>query len=167
MFWYFMHIFSIRKQVLTSHAVKTICMKCQSMFSGENKVRKNILKCRLLDFFTYCPFDISWKDVFCLTFYFKWKYFILIDHILSETICLLCFCALFSNIYTKIKVTAKSLSDLCNVYSSDFLEFLSKRLFFTFLCWIWIIDVLQQYCENFRKIEQVELVENLAPLPTL
>ena len=27
--------------------------------------------------------------------------------------------------------------------------------------------VLQQYCENFRKIEQVEVVENLAPLPTL
>ena len=26
-----------------------------------------------------------------------------------------------------------------------------------------IIDVLQQYCENFRKIEQVELVKNLAP----
>ena len=26
-----------------------------------------------------------------------------------------------------------------------------------------IIDVLQLYCENFRKIEQVELVENLAP----
>ena len=65
----------------------------------------------------YCPFDISWKDVFCLAFYFKWKYFVLVDHILSETICLLCFCVLFSNIYTKIKVTAKSCSDLCNFYS--------------------------------------------------
>ena len=21
----------------------------------------------------YCPFDISWKDLFCLAFYFKWK----------------------------------------------------------------------------------------------
>ena len=55
----------------------------------------------------YCPFDISWKDVFCIAFYFKWKYFVLADHILSETICLLCFYVLFSNIYTKIKVTAK------------------------------------------------------------
>ena len=30
---------------------------------------------------TYCPFDISRKDVFCLAFYFEWKYFVLIDHI--------------------------------------------------------------------------------------
>ena len=28
-------------------------------------------------------------------------------------------------------------------------------------CWNQIIDVLQQYCENFRTIAQVELVENL------
>ena len=112
----------------------------------------------------YCPIDISWKDVFCLAFYFKWKYFVLIDHILSETICLLCFCDLFSNIYTKIKVTAKNWSDLFNFYSKAiFLDFLSNKIFFTFLCWIWIIDVLQQNGENFRKIEQVELVENLAP----
>ena len=27
----------------------------------------------------------------------------------------------------------------------------------------WIIDVSQQYCENFRKIEQAECVENLPP----
>ena len=112
----------------------------------------------------YCPFDISWKDIFCLVFYFKWKSFVLTDHILSETICLFYFCVLFSNIYTKIKFTAKSWSDLWNFYSKViFLEILSKKIFFTFLCWIWIIDVSQQYCENFRKIEQVELVENLAP----
>ena len=73
------------------------------------------------------------KTCFCLTFYFKWKYFVLIDHILSETICPLCFCVLFSNIYTKIKVTAKSWSDLCNFYSKViFLEFLSKKIFFLF-----------------------------------
>ena len=114
--------------------------------------------------FIYCPFDISWKDVFFLAFYFKWKYFVLIHRILSETICLLCFCDLFSNIYTKIKVTAKSWSDLCGFYSKViFFEFLSKKIFFSVLCWIWIIDAFQQYCENFRKIEQVELVENLAP----
>ena len=55
----------------------------------------------------YCPFDISWKDVFCLAFYFKWKYFVLIDHILSENICLFCFCVLFSNIYTKMNLRPK------------------------------------------------------------
>ena len=65
----------------------------------------------------YCPFDISRKDVFCLAFYFEWKYFVLIVHILSETICLFYFCVLFSNIYSKIKFTARSWSDLCNFYS--------------------------------------------------
>ena len=35
---------------------------------------------------TYSPFDNTRKDVFCLAFYFKLKYFVLIDHILSETI---------------------------------------------------------------------------------
>ena len=66
---------------------------------------------------SYCPFDISWKDVFCLAFYFKWKLFVLTDHILSETICLSYFSILFSNIYTKSKFTAKCWSDLCNFYS--------------------------------------------------
>ena len=27
-----------------------------------------------------------------------------------------------------------------------------------------MIDVSEQYCENFRKIEQTELVENLPPM---
>ena len=31
--------------------------------------------------FLYCPFDITWKVVFRLAFYFKRKYFVLIDHI--------------------------------------------------------------------------------------
>ena len=81
----------------------------------------------------YCPFDISWKDGFYLAFYFKWKYFVLIDHIWSETICLLCFCVLFSNIYTKIKVTAKSWSDLCNFYSKViFRNFCLRKYFLLF-----------------------------------
>ena len=81
---------------------------------------------------SYCPLDISWKDVFCLAFYFKWKYFVLVDHILSETICLLCFCVLFSNIYTKNKVSAKSWSDLCNFYSKVifFLNFFLENSFY-------------------------------------
>ena len=29
----------------------------------------------------YCHFNITWKDVFCLAFYFKWKYFVLIVYI--------------------------------------------------------------------------------------
>ena len=81
----------------------------------------------------YCPFDITQKDVFCLAFYFKWKYFVLIDHILSETICLFCFCALFSNIYPKIKFMAKNWSDLRNFYSKMiFLNFCLGKYFALF-----------------------------------
>ena len=85
-------------------------------------------------------------------------------HVSSETIRLLCFCVLFSNIYPKIKFTAKNWSDLHvrNFYSKvTFWNFCLRKYFFTFL--YWIIDVLQQYCENFRKTEQAELVENLSP----
>ena len=65
----------------------------------------------------YCPFDISRKDILCLAFYLKWNCSVLIDHILSETICLFCFCVLFSNMYSRINFIAKNWSDLCNFYS--------------------------------------------------
>ena len=80
----------------------------------------------------YSPFDIYWKDVLCLAFYFKWKYFVLVDvHILSETIYLLCFCVLFSNIYAKINVTAKSWADLCNFCSKEiFWNFVWENIFY-------------------------------------
>ena len=54
----------------------------------------------------------------------------MVDHILTETICLLCFCVLFLNIYTKIKVMAKSWSDLCNFYSKVILGIFVYFLFF-------------------------------------
>ena len=40
-----------------------------------------------------------------------------------------------------------------------FLEFLSKKIFFIFLCRISIIDASQQYCENFRKIYKMNLLQ--------
>ena len=67
--------------------------------------------------FALLSFRHHLKRCFCLAFYFKGKYFVLIGHILSETICLFCFCVLFSKIYPKIKFTAKHLSDLCTFYS--------------------------------------------------
>ena len=114
--------------------------------------------------FNYCPFNITLEDVFCLEFYFKWKHFVLINHILSETTWIFCFCVLFSNIYPKIKFMAKNWPDLCNFYSKRiFWNFWLRKFFFTFLCWMSVTDVSQQCCENFRKIEQAELVENLPP----
>ena len=84
----------------------------------------------------YCPFDIARKNIFCFAFYFKWKYFVLIDHILSETIYLLCFCVLFSNMYPKIEFTAKNWSDLhvCNFYSKKifFFHFYLRKYFLLF-----------------------------------
>ena len=51
--------------------------------------------------------------IFCLEFYFKQKYLVLIDNTLSETICILCFCVLFSNLYPNIKFTAENCRLLC------------------------------------------------------
>ena len=64
-------------------------MKCQSLFSWKNK--KKVINLSSVEY-AYCPFDISRKDVFCLAFYLKWKYFVLIDYILWETIWLFSFC---------------------------------------------------------------------------
>ena len=76
--------------------------------------------------------EITRKDVFCLAFYFKWKYFVLIDYILSEIICLFCLCVLFSNTYPKIKFTIKNWHGLCNFYSKVFFFFFFFFFFFVF-----------------------------------
>ena len=39
-----------------------------------------------------------------------------------------------------------------------------KKIVFTFLCWLLIINVSWQYCENFRKLKQEELVANLSSI---
>ena len=62
-------------------------------------------------------------------------HFVLTDHILTGTICLFCFCVLFSNVYPKIRFTAKNVSDLCNFYTlcskeNFWGECLSKKIFF-------------------------------------
>ena len=112
---YVLSLFRASASHLRNHQLLTV-----EHFNGQQRTL-----IRLYGLADYCPFDISWKDVFCLAFYFKWKYFVLTDHILSETICLFYFCVLFSNIYTKIKFTAKNWSDLCN--------FCSKVIFFIFV----------------------------------
>ena len=57
----------------------------------------------------------------------------MIDYILSETICLFCFCVLFSNMYPKIKFIAKNWSDLCNFYSKMiFWNFCLSKYFLLF-----------------------------------
>ena len=69
-----------------------------------------------------------------------------------------------------MKFTPKHWSDLCNFYSKVIFGILSKKIFFFlfFFGLIWIIDISQQHCENFRKIEQVELGEKSASkIPTL
>ena len=55
------------------------------------------------------------------------------DHILSETIFLFCFCVLFSNMHPKVKFTAKNWSDVCNFYSKAiFGTFVDENIFLLF-----------------------------------
>ena len=49
-----------------------------------------------LFFFFFFYFYFFFFFFFCLELYFKCKYFVLFDHILSETICLFCFRVLLS-----------------------------------------------------------------------
>ena len=100
---------------------------------------------------TYCPFNILWKDVFCLAFYSKWC-FVLTNNISSGTICLFCFHALFINIYCKINFTDKNRSDLCSFYSKldfwkNFIEviFCFSSLILHYWCPITILWKFQKF----------------------
>ena len=68
------------------------------------------------------------------------------------------FCS--QNFYPKIKFTAKIWSDLCNFYRKVifFWSFWLRKYFLLFFS-----EFSQQYFENFRIMEQAELVENLPP----
>ena len=56
-----------------------------------------------------------------------------ISAVIRECAFAVCFCVLFSNFYSELKVTAKNWSDLCNFYSKViFWIFLSKKIFFYF-----------------------------------
>ena len=66
--------------------------------------------------------------------------------------------------YPKIKFTAKNWSDLCNFYSKViFWNFCLRKYFLLFFAEFKLLIFHNNLGENFRKIEQVELVENLPP----
>ena len=77
---------------------------------------------------------------------------LLIDHILSETICLSCFCALFSNIYHKIRITAKiGLTYAFSIVNVIFGKFLLENVFSTD-----ITDVgLLMIHNNIKKVSEI------------
>ena len=84
-------------------------------------------------FFLSFSFFFFFFFFFGLAFYFNCRYFVLIYHILLETICLFCFCVLFSNMYPKIKFTAKNWSDLCKFYSKVIIwKFCLRKYFLLF-----------------------------------
>ena len=83
--------------------------------------------------FVLVSFRLHPKRHFFLTFYFKCKYLVLIDHIFSETTCLFCFCVLFLDMYPKFKFTGKNWSDLCNFYNKVILwNFCLRKYFLLF-----------------------------------
>ena len=104
-----------------------------------------ISKCRLLkclprtqsvDNRMLLSFRLRWKDMVCLAFYLKYKCFVLIDQIVSETICLFYFCDLFSNIYPYIKFSIKFVLTyaVSIVMYFLFFFFFFSFFFFKFLC---------------------------------
>ena len=100
----------------------------------------------------YYPFNITRKDIFCSAFYFKWKYFVLNDHILSETICLFCSCVFFSNMFPKIKFTA---------------NFYSKVIFFIFCLRKYLLLYFAEFQLLMCHNSIVNISENLNKLNLL
>ena len=148
------------------HDMKTVCVLRIGTLTGSPQCRERHTLCRLKN-----PTVIQ-ITVLSTSFgktFFAWR-FILNENILFwltisyQKPFVFYVSVFYFQIFTqKLKLRPK-VGLIYAIYSTViFFEFLSKKIFFTFLCWIWIIDVLQQYCENFRKIEQMELVENLAP----
>ena len=102
-------------------------------------------------------FSLRKAFFFCLPSCFKRKHFVLIEHILSETICLFWFlssCPIFT---VKLHIQPKKWSYLlCKFYSKVIFGLRKYFLFF-------FAHISQQYCKNFRKNEYGELIENLPP----
>ena len=76
-----------------------------------------------------------------------------------------CFCVLFSNSYPKIKLTVKHWSDLCNFYSKVLFlfTFWLRNYFIFFFIDFELLMSHNNIVKISKKIEQVELVENLPP----
>ena len=110
----------------------------------------------------YCPFDITWEDIFCLAFYLKWKYFILIDHILLRTINSVFSLSVFCSQICTLKLNLQpKFGQTCNFYSKVFFGiFVLGNIFNFFLLNLnyWCFTTILW---NFRKIEEAKLVENL------
>ena len=98
------------------------------LFNAWNRAKKQKKKA------TYC-FHLSERRFLRLALYSEWKKnWHVIDNNLSETICLFCFYALFSNIYCKTNFTTKNGSYLCNFYTKLCFQkmFIRKHFFFFF-----------------------------------
>ena len=76
----------------------------------------------------------------------------LIDYILSETICLFHFNVLFSNIYPKIKFAAKNRSDLCIFYS--------KVIFWIF----WIFRLRKYFLLSYVEFKLLMFHNNIVKI---
>ena len=124
--------------------------------------------CRIWSGFPLCPyncypFDISRKDSFCLAFYFKWKHFVLIDHISSEIICL--FVSVFCSQICTLKINLRPKIGL--TYAICLVKWLFGILVEENLFYFSVLN-LKNWCFTtilwkIQKIEQAELVENLPP----
>ena len=138
--------------------------------NGVGKYMENMVVC----FWHY------WKDVlffvvvffvvflffFCLAFYSKCETLFVKDNILSETIGIFCFWALF---YPNMKIAAKNCSDLCNYYGK--LIFWEKK-YKQNLFWFSILIFNHWYFKSIlwkfkKKMKTRNLFKPALSLPTL
>ena len=102
-------------------------------------------------FFAWC-FILNENILFWLTIPYQKPFVFSVSVFCSQL------CTLKLNLSPKVDLTYA-----ISIVKWFFEIFVLVNIFYFFFCWIWIIDVSQQYCENFKKIEQAELVQNLPP----
>ena len=109
-------------------------------------------------FFTYCPFNISRKEYLLLGILFEMKTFCSNwPYLIRNHLSFLCLCFVLQKFTIKLNLGPK----IGLTYAVSIVKrFLYKKIFFTFLCWIWITYVSQHYCENFEQINKQNLLKN-------
>ena len=110
-----------------------------------------------------CPFDITWKDVFCFAFYFKWTHFGVIEISYQKPFF---FCVFWSQIFTvKLNLRPK-IGPTCAIsivkwlfwcFLKGIFFFFFFFLGFVFLCWFLILGISQKHYENSNKWKLLNL----------
>ena len=97
---------------------------------------------RLHEYAGYCPLNSTWKDVFCLAFYFKWKYLFWLTIFYKKPFFFSVFCFQICTLKLNLRLTI-GLTYTISIVKWFFLNFCLRKYFLLFFADFWIVDVSQ------------------------